>query len=76
MGEWLRIGHGVTLQIVTPTVGEMRLIRDGEVIFEDANGTHRTFIASEPGAYRVEVYLRYKGKRRGWIFSNPIFITE
>jgi hypothetical protein len=76
MGEWLRIGHGVTLQIVTPRVGEMRLIRDGKIVFQEVEGTHRTYIAGEPGAYRVEVYLPFKGKRRGWIFSNPIFITE
>ncbi len=30
--------------------------------------------ATEPGVYRVEAYIRYKGRRRGWIFSNPIYI--
>jgi len=75
MGEWLRLGHGVTLQIVCPQIAYVRLIRDGAVILEEREGTHRTFIATQPGAYRVEAYLPYKGKRRGWIFSNPIFIA-
>lgn len=76
MGEVLRLGHGVTLQIVTPKIAELRLIHNGEIILHEADTTHRTYIASQPGAYRVEVHTRFKGKRRGWIFSNPIFITE
>jgi hypothetical protein len=27
-----------------------------------------------PGVYRVEAYIEFKGKRRGWIFSNPIYV--
>ena len=75
MGEWLRLGHGITLQIVCPRIAHVRLIRNGEVILEEMEGTHRTFIASQPGAYRVEAYIPYKGKQRGWIFSNPIYIV-
>lgn len=75
MGEWLRLGHGVTLQIVCPQIALVRLIRDGEVVLEEREGTHRTYIANRPGAYRVEARLPYKGKQRGWIFSNPIFIV-
>ena len=26
--------------------------------------------------YRVEAYISYQGKSRGWIFSNPIFVAE
>ncbi len=74
MGEWLRVGHGVTLQIVCPQIARVRLICDGEVVLEEQEGTHRTYIATQPGVYRVEAYLSYKGRQRGWIFSNPIFI--
>lgn len=29
----------------------------------------------EPGVYRVEVFLTGKlGKRRAWIFSNPVYV--
>ena len=31
-------------------------------------------ITSEPGVYRIEAYRRYLGRRRGWIFSNPIYV--
>jgi hypothetical protein len=33
-----------------------------------------TYITSEPGVYRVEAYIHYKGRRRGWIYSNPVYI--
>jgi hypothetical protein len=72
MGGQIRMEHGVTLQIVSPQVAEIRLIKDGEVVLEEMENPYRTYIAREPGNYRVEVYIKYKGKRRGWIFSNPI----
>lgn len=76
MGGWIRLGHGVTLQMVSPQVADMRLIKDGKTVAHETEGTHRTYIANEPGAYRVEVYLNHKGKQRGWIFSNPIFVVK
>jgi hypothetical protein len=72
MGGRIRLGHGVTLQIVSPQIADIRLIKDGEIILRDTENPYRTYIAKEPGVYRVEVYLNYKGKPRGWIFSNPI----
>lgn len=75
MGGWIRLGHGVTLQVVSPLVADMRLFKDGKMVMQEKSSTHRTYIASEPGAYRVEIHLEYKGKLRGWIYSNPIFIV-
>ncbi|MHB1120566.1 MAG: hypothetical protein ACYC11_10945, partial [Bellilinea sp.] len=34
------------------------------------------YITKEPGVYRVESYIRYLGKLRGWIFSNPIYLRS
>jgi hypothetical protein len=33
-----------------------------------------TYIATEPGVYRVEVWRNFLGRKRGWIFSNPIYV--
>jgi hypothetical protein len=33
-----------------------------------------THITAEPGVYRIEAYRRYLSKRRGWIYSNPIYV--
>jgi hypothetical protein len=34
------------------------------------------YATSEPGAYRVEAFVPYYGQRRGWIYSNPIFVKS
>jgi hypothetical protein len=28
----------------------------------------------EAGVYRIEAYRRHLGRRRAWIFSNPIYV--
>jgi len=76
MGGQIKLGHGVTLQVVSPKIAEMRLLYNGEVLFTETENTHRTYIATKPGTYRVEIHIQHKGKRRGWIFSNPIFVFE
>jgi hypothetical protein len=75
MGDWIRLEHGVTLQVVVPRPADARLLFNGEVVLRETEGTHLTFIATQPGAYRVEVYIGFEGKPRGWIFSNPIFVV-
>jgi hypothetical protein len=75
MGDWIRLEHGVTLQTVAPRPADVRLIHDGRIIAHEASSTHLIHIANRPGAYRVEVRLRYKRRLRGWIFSNPIFVV-
>jgi hypothetical protein len=76
MGGRIRLGHGVTLQIVSPQIAEIRLIKDGQIVLEEHENPYKTYIARAPGVYRVEIYIKYKGKRRGWIFSNPIHVVE
>lgn len=74
MGGRIRLGHGVTLQIVAPQIGDIRLIKDGQVIVKETENAYRTYIAKEPGVYRAEAYINFKGKQRGWVFSNPITV--
>jgi hypothetical protein len=74
MGDEVKTKGGVTLQIRLPMRTECRLLKDGTVIKTWNDRETCTHITSEPGVYRVEVYIEYKGKRRGWIFSNPIYL--
>lgn len=75
MGDRLHLnGGGATLQVVTPIRSHIRLIRHGEVVAEIANEVKLTHITSEPGAYRVECTIPYRGQERGWIYSNPIYL--
>jgi PHP domain len=74
MGEEVSAQKGVTLQIHLPHAAECHLIKDSKLIKTWQKRDTCTHIITEPGAYRVEVYIDYLGKKRGWIFSNPIFV--
>ncbi len=74
MGDEVRLTGSATLQARLPLEAECRLIKDGAVIktWQDQNVCMH--ITSQPGVYRVECYLQYLGRRRGWIYSNPIYL--
>lgn len=76
MGDELLNKNGVTLQITLPRRASLRLIRNGEVIVNSQNATHYTHSVSseQAGVFRVEAHIHYKGRLRGWIYSNPIYI--
>lgn len=76
MGDELLNKNGVTLQITLPGRAQLRLIRDGQVIAENKDVTNYTHIvpSKEAGVFRVEAHVPYKGRERGWIYSNPIYI--
>jgi len=76
MGDEIAINEGVTLQIHLPQRAECRLVKDGDVVKTWKKREICTYITSDAGVYRVEVYLRYLGVRRAWIFSNPIYVRE
>jgi predicted transcriptional regulator len=74
MGEEIPVKGGVTLQAHVPEPAEIHLIKDGKEIGIWKKNHACTYTATEPGVYRVEVYRNYLGKKRGWIYSNPIYI--
>lgn len=74
MGDSIQLHNGITLQIRLPIKSECNLIHNGKVIQTWNTSQTCTYIATEPGTYRVEVYLPYLGRKRGWIFSNPIYV--
>lgn len=74
MGDEVRLGSGVTLQIRLPHRAECILLKDGRPYKTWAEREAMVIFITEPGVYRVEVYCRFLGKRRGWIFSNPVYV--
>ncbi len=76
MGDDVKLRNGATFQIKIPEEQEVRLIKDGECIKTWEDCAFCTYIAKEPGAYRVESYIKYLGEKRGWIFSNPIYLSD
>ena len=76
MGDEVTNRNGLTLQIAAPVQAELRLLRDGQEIGRWENSTHATHNvpAGAAGVFRVEVYRPFQGRRRGWIYSNPIYV--
>jgi len=76
IGEEMALQDGVTFQIRLPGPAECRLLRNGQVMQTWHGREFCTQIINQPGVYRVECYIQYLGARRGWIFSNPIYIRS
>jgi hypothetical protein len=76
MGDQVSITGGMTFQIRLPQKALCHLYRNGKLIKEWPNRQICTHNTKEPGVYRVEAFLPYKGKVRGWIFSNPIYVWD
>lgn len=76
MGDEITNRNGLTLQIAAPAQADLRLLRDGQEAARWDNHSHASHHvpAGAGGVYRAEVYRRFQGRRRGWIFSNPIYV--
>jgi hypothetical protein len=74
VGDEIKLDAGATFQIRATAKCHIRLIHCGETIAEIQNETNLTHIPIEPGAYRVECHIMYRGQERGWIYSNPIYL--
>ena len=74
MGDEVSGSCSVTLQAYLPGYAEIRLIHDGNVIRKADHAQALTYLARQPGVYRIEARRRCLGRLRGWIFSNPIYV--
>jgi hypothetical protein len=73
MGDEIQTNDPITLRVVSSLPSDLRLLKDGLSIAH-AHGRELTYKIGEPGVYRVEAYRRFRFKRRGWVFSNPIYV--
>ncbi len=74
MGEEITAREDVHFQVSTPSAAHLRLIHNGSCVAE-TEGIRLTHTSRSPGAYRVEAHKRRLFVERGWIYSNPIFVT-
>lgn len=75
MGDEIKLGAGATLQALAPVRADIRLIHHGQTVAEVHHEQNLTHMPIEPGAYRVECHIPYEGHKRGWIYSNPIYLV-
>jgi len=75
MGDCIRSRFGVTLQAKSPQPAKIRLICNGQEVHTWERTEAAVLTVQDSGAYRIEVSIPFKGKLRGWIYSNPIYVT-
>ncbi len=75
MGDELDHKGGVTFKVRLPRRTECTLLKDGKPLRTWHNRDLCTYITTEPGVYRLEVYIYYLGMKRTWIVSNPVYVT-
>ncbi len=65
----------VTFEIISPLPAHLRLMRHGQVVAEH-HGWRLRYTTDAAGAYRVEAYRRHLFRRRGWVYTNPIYVKR
>jgi hypothetical protein len=73
MGGQIAFGHNLSLEVTSPLKAELRLLKDGQLVAV-TNGKELQYSGSESGVYRVEAYRRHLFQRRGWVFTNPVYV--
>jgi hypothetical protein len=74
IGDVIRSRFGVTLRAHLPQRADIRLLRNGNTVkvWQDTQAFVHT--TPDPGVYRVEASIYFRGRARTWIISNPIFV--
>jgi hypothetical protein len=75
MGSKCVLAKDLKLQGQAALPAKWKLFRDGRVIFETSGRKLETAV-SEPGNYRLEVWLPIAGEDMIWILSNPIYVRS
>jgi hypothetical protein len=75
MGDSVSCRLGATLQVHVPRPAEIRLLRHGSLVRRWSSTDNAVHTVTEPGAYRVEALLPYRGRLRHWILSNPVYLV-
>jgi len=59
-----------------PLPAFVRLLRDGKEVAKSEDTTEFEFPVKEPGAYRLEAWLKLDEEFRPWLFANPIYVAR
>jgi len=73
MGDEITLQSQILFEVSSPQRAHIRLLRDGTAVAH-TRGKKLHYTAREQGVYRVEAYRRYFFRKRGWVFTNPIYV--
>jgi len=74
MGESYRFQKNLRLQVILPHTADCIIFKNGSHYHQVIGKNNIEIEVSSPGIYRVECYKWFLGRKRGWVFSNPIYI--
>jgi hypothetical protein len=75
-GGGISFSTGIAIRAELPSPAEWRILRAGEGTVAQGKGLRAEFSPRKPGAYRLEARRRFRGRKVGWIFSNPIYLQD
>jgi hypothetical protein len=74
-GGEIPFSSGIALKADLPYPAEWRIMHAGEGSVGSGTGLQAVCLPCGKGAYRLEARRSFRGRMRGWIFSNPIYIV-
>jgi hypothetical protein len=74
MGDEVKLSPGLKLTARLPLPAYLRLLRHGEEVATSEGKAEFEYAVKEPGAYRLEAWLKLDGEWRPWIFANPVYV--
>jgi hypothetical protein len=74
MGDEVKLAEGIKLTAKLPLPAYLRLLRHGREVAKSEGTADFEFAVKEPGAYRLEAWLKLDSEWRPWIFANPIYV--
>lgn len=74
MGDEVILKDAMKLSAQLPAPALVRLLRHGVEVAKSEGKADFDFPIKEPGAYRLEAWLKLDGEYRPWIYSNPIYV--
>jgi hypothetical protein len=74
MGDEVKLSDGLKLTARLPLPARVRLLRHGQEVAQSEGKAEFDCTVKEPGAYRLEAWLKLDGEWRPWIFANPVYV--
>ena len=74
MGDEVKRVDGLRLAARLPLPALVRLLRHGKEVACSEGTAEFEYAVTEPGAYRLEAWLKLDGEWRPWVFSNPVYV--
>jgi hypothetical protein len=73
MGSRVALADDLRLAGRSPLAAHWKLVRSGKLISESTSDTFELRV-TEPGIYRVELWLPIAGEERPWVLTNPVYV--